>query len=107
MLPRRPKMPQDAAKSPQDAFRPRFWNDFGRFVGGFREDFGRILGGWWSDCGKILGRICCLRSIFHSPPFVFWKGPGIGSLWFGRAGFRVALARRAPALRAQYKSKMM
>ena len=46
-------MPRDAAKTPQDASRPVFWNDFGRFW----EDFGRILGRFWEDFRGDVGQI--------------------------------------------------
>ena len=49
MFPRRAKMHQDVAKTPQGVSRPGFWTILDNFVkisGGFWENFGRIFGSW-------------------------------------------------------------
>ena len=78
-----PKTLQDAPKTPQDAQ--------GRCQDASYRPIGLILAPFLMRIWSILEHL--------------GARPGIGSLRFGRAGFRVALARRAPALRAQYKDQ--
>ena len=88
-----PRRPQDDTKSSQNA--PRCSQDAPRCP---RTLPRRQLSANWSYFGSILDANLFNLSILEH----LGARPGIGSLRFGRAGFRVALARRAPALRAQY-----
>ena len=80
----RPKTRQDALKTPQDA--P------GRCQNASYRSIGLILAFFLVQIWSILEHL--------------GVRPGFGSLRFGRAGFRVALARRAPALRAQHNLRI-
>ena len=79
-----PRRPQDAPKAPKTIHRQRFGDDFKKIL----EDF-------W----KSFGMIFCKILPTNLPPLL--EDFRFASL-FLRAAYRATLARRAPALRAQY-----